>query len=146
MTQATSVAAPLGLAERLRKNRGNWNADQLAEIRLSKVQDTEKARTARATSVMEQIRDLGYIPKFRSEHNLLAQSYSNAAKSGLLTAEQIQEAEALTAAQESTQADERNSKNSQRPTESTRADQRSSENSQHPKESSQADERSSENS
>ena len=72
---------------------------------------------------MEQIRELGYIPKLRSEHNLLARSYSNAAKSGLLTAEQIQDAEALTAAQESTQADERSSKNRQRPKESIHADE-----------------------
>ena len=77
---------------------------------------------------MEQIRALGYIPKQHSEHHNLARIYSKAAKSGILSAEQIQEAEALTAAQESTQADERNSKNSQRPKESIQVDERSSKN------------------
>ena len=86
------------LAERLRKNKEIWTVDQLEEIRLLKAQDAEKARTERAASIMEQIRALGYIPKQHSEHHNLAIAYSFAVKEGLLSSEQIQEAEALTAA------------------------------------------------
>ena len=47
---------------------------------------------------MEQIRALGYIPKRDSEQEGLAHRWVRAVTSGLLGAEQIEEAEALTAA------------------------------------------------
>ena len=47
---------------------------------------------------MKEIRALGYIPKFRSKHNVLAKKYHAAVRSLKLSSEQIEEAEALTAA------------------------------------------------
>ena len=48
--------------------------------------------------LMEEIKALGYIPNCRGEHSDLYQRWHRAVQSGKLTPEQIQEAEALTAA------------------------------------------------
>ena len=58
---------------------------------------TEKRRRAgEGKLIMKEIRALGYIPKFRSKHNVLAKKYHAAVQSLSLSSEQIEEAEALT--------------------------------------------------
>ena len=47
--------------------------------------------------IMQEIRDLGYIPKRRSEHGDIFQRYHRAVSTGKITSEEMQEAEALTA-------------------------------------------------
>ena len=47
---------------------------------------------------MQEIRDLGYIPKRRSEHSAILARYTHAVSTGKITSEEKQEAEALTAA------------------------------------------------
>ena len=60
---------------------------------------TEKRRSAGdGKLIMKEIRTLGYIPKFRSAHNVPAKKYYAAVQSHKLSLEQIEEAEALTAA------------------------------------------------
>ena len=94
----TGTGPDRSLAVRLRKNKGKWTVDQLDEIRLLQAQGAETARADQAASDMEQIRALGYIPKQHSEQEGLAHRWARAVKSGLLSSEQIEEAEALTAA------------------------------------------------
>ena len=88
------------LAEKRRRAEaaGEFSRSQLEELKTLKEQEDEKARTVQGELLMEEIRALGYIPKGRGDHNNLYRKWRTAVQSGLLTPEQIQEAEALTAA------------------------------------------------
>ena len=88
------------LAEKRRRaeKAGLFSASQLEELRMMKTQKNEKSLRDQGVHIMEAIRALGYIPKYHSEHDLLAQQYKGGLKSGKLTSEEIAEAEALTAA------------------------------------------------
>ena len=92
--------ATRNLAERRRRAEaaGEFSISQLEELKTMKEQQDEKARTGQVELLMEEIKALGYIPKGRGEHLELHHRWRRAVQSGKLTPEQIQEAEALTAA------------------------------------------------
>ena len=73
---------------------GNFSAAQTAEIEAMKKTMEDEA----ASKIMEQIRALGYIPKY-SEHQQLARTYHQAVKDGKISSLDQEEAKKLTAAQ-----------------------------------------------
>ena len=83
------------MAESARRARkaGKFNISQLEEP--EELKEDKKDKTE---ELMKEIRALGYIPKHHSEHDLLAQRYHKAVKSGKLCPQRKEEAEALTAA------------------------------------------------
>ena len=92
--------ATRNLAERRRRAEaaGEFSISQLEELKTMKEQQDETARTGQVQLLMEEVKDLGYIPKWTGEHADLLYRWRRAVQSGKLTPEQIQEAEALTAA------------------------------------------------
>ena len=73
-------------------------AKEFSTSQLEELEELKKIRPGQAEKLMEEIRALGYIPKRKSEHDLLAQRWNSAVRSGKISSQQKEEAEALTAA------------------------------------------------
>ena len=78
---------------------GDFSTAQIAEIDALKIQQKDLA-----DEIMQKIRALGYIPKRKGEHDLLARKYRRAVKLNKISPLQKQEAEALTAAHQASLA------------------------------------------
>ena len=72
---------------------GIFSIAQTAEIEAMKNEDEARKKTRKdelaskgASKILEQIRVLGYIPKYRSEHSGLARKYQQAVKNGKISA------------------------------------------------------------
>ena len=88
----------LAIQPRRAQAAGEFSISQLEELKTLKEQHAKTLKEQHAELLMEEIKALGYIPKRTGEHVLLYYRWRKAVKSGKLTPEQIQAAEALTAA------------------------------------------------
>ena len=75
-----------------------------AEARSKIINPLKIQQDVPAAEIMQKIRALGYIPKRKGEHDLLARKYGRALKLNTISSQQKQEAEALTAAHQASPA------------------------------------------
>ena len=85
----TKGSATEKLAETLRKA---IKAKEFSTSQLEELEELKKIRPGQAEKLMEEIRALGYIPKRKSEHDLLARRWNSAVRSGKISSQQKEEA------------------------------------------------------